>query len=115
MAEPSLLVDRRAGYRMITLNRPARLNAFDEAMHRALAAAVAECEADPSCRTLLLTGAGRGFCAGQDLTERVAQPDTQQDVGGAHLELPLGHASAFHQDLRDLPVVRRAVDRPAAG
>jgi len=83
MAEPPLLVDRRAGYRMITLNRPARLNAFDEAMHRALAAAVAECEADPSCRAVLLTGAGRGFCAGQDLTARVAQPDGQQDVGGA--------------------------------
>jgi 2-(1,2-epoxy-1,2-dihydrophenyl)acetyl-CoA isomerase len=83
MAEPPILVDRRVGYRMITLNRPARLNAFDEAMHRGLAEAIAECESDLSCRAVLFTGAGRGFCAGQDLSERVAQPDGQQDVGGA--------------------------------
>jgi 2-(1,2-epoxy-1,2-dihydrophenyl)acetyl-CoA isomerase len=82
MAEPPLLVDRRAGYRIITLNRPSRLNAFDEAMHRALAGAIAECETDPSCRAVLFTGAGRGFSAGQDLTEQVA-PDGQKDVGGA--------------------------------
>src|SRR5262249_8054832 len=72
MEEQPILVERRAGYRVITLNRPQRLNAFTEAMHQALRRAIAEAEADDECRALLLTGAGRGFCAGQDLNERVA-------------------------------------------
>ncbi len=71
MDEAPILVDRRDGYRVITLNRPQRLNAFNEAMHGALKAALDEAEADVACRALLLTGAGRGFCAGQDLSDRV--------------------------------------------
>ncbi|MBV9079435.1 MAG: 2-(1,2-epoxy-1,2-dihydrophenyl)acetyl-CoA isomerase [Methylobacteriaceae bacterium] len=66
MDEP-ILVERREGWRVVTLNRPASLNAFDGAMHEALAAALEEAAADTTCRALLLTGAGRGFCAGQDL------------------------------------------------
>jgi 2-(1,2-epoxy-1,2-dihydrophenyl)acetyl-CoA isomerase len=52
----------------ITLNRPDVLNAFNQEMHRALAAALEEARA-PDVRTVVLTGAGRGFCVGQDLTE----------------------------------------------
>ena len=74
MDEAPILVDARAGYRIVTLNRPQRLNAFNEVMHRALSVALDEAEADESCRALLLTGAGRGFCAGQDLADRVPQP-----------------------------------------
>src|SRR5262245_58658196 len=69
-----VLVERRAGYRVITLNQPQRLNALTEAMHPALKQALAEAEDDEDCRALLLTGTGRGFCAGQDLNERVT-PD----------------------------------------
>jgi 2-(1,2-epoxy-1,2-dihydrophenyl)acetyl-CoA isomerase len=69
--EESILVEKRAGYRVITLNRPQRLNAFTTSMHQVLAAAVAEAEADAACRALLLTGAGRAFSSGQDLNERV--------------------------------------------
>ena len=54
----------------LTLNRPDRLNAFDEAMHVAMATALDRAAADPDCRAILLTGAGRGFCAGQDLAAR---------------------------------------------
>jgi 2-(1,2-epoxy-1,2-dihydrophenyl)acetyl-CoA isomerase len=71
MNEHPVLVETREGYRIITLNRPQRLNAFTEDMHKALAAAVAEAEADESCRALLLTGAGRAFSSGQDLSERI--------------------------------------------
>jgi 2-(1,2-epoxy-1,2-dihydrophenyl)acetyl-CoA isomerase len=71
MDDNSILVDRKPGYRVITLNRPQRLNAFTTAMHQLLAAAVAEAEADESCRALLLTGSGRAFSSGQDLNERV--------------------------------------------
>jgi 2-(1,2-epoxy-1,2-dihydrophenyl)acetyl-CoA isomerase len=59
--------ERRAGWRLITLYRPDNLNAFDGAMHQSFAAALAEAAADPACRAVLLTGAGRGFCAGQEL------------------------------------------------
>src|SRR5438105_12350300 len=64
----TILVERRAGYRVITLNRPDRLNALTPEMGDALVAALGEAEADAGCRAVLLTGAGRGFCAGQDLS-----------------------------------------------
>jgi 2-(1,2-epoxy-1,2-dihydrophenyl)acetyl-CoA isomerase len=67
----TILVENFPGYRRITLNRPERLNALTVEMAAALSAALDEAEADKSCRALLLTGAGRGFCAGQDLTEIV--------------------------------------------
>jgi 2-(1,2-epoxy-1,2-dihydrophenyl)acetyl-CoA isomerase len=64
-----LLAEDREGYRVLTLNRPGKLNAFDAALHAALQAALEEAGRDPACRAILLTGAGRGFCAGQDLAE----------------------------------------------
>lgn len=66
-----LIVDRRDGWVMLTLNRPDRLNSFNEELHLALRAALDDAAADESCRAVLLTGAGRGFCAGQDLSARV--------------------------------------------
>ena len=83
MDEKPVLVDLREGYRVITLNRPQRLNAFNEAMHVALAAALEEAQADGSCRAVLLTGAGRGFCAGQDLADRALAQGGVIDTGGA--------------------------------
>lgn len=64
-----LLVEQRDGIRILTLNRPTKLNAFDGALHAALLAALEEAGRNPACRVVLLTGAGRGFCAGQDLAE----------------------------------------------
>ena len=63
-----ILVESRPGYRLITLNRPERLNALTVEMADGLMAALDGAQADPECRAVLLTGAGRGFCAGQDLT-----------------------------------------------
>ena len=80
MSEASILVERAAGYHAITLNRPDRLNAFDEDMHRELMRALLDAEADPECRALLLTGAGRGFCAGQDLSKRMFEPGVVPDL-----------------------------------
>ena len=62
-----ILIDNRGAWRVVTLNRPDRLNAFNEPMHRALAKALDDAAEDIGCRAVLLTGAGRGFCAGQDL------------------------------------------------
>ena len=81
MEEKPILVERRAGYRVITLNRPQRLNAFNEAMHQALKRALVEAEEDDDCRALLLTGAGRGFCAGQDLNDRLSKPGETMVLG----------------------------------
>jgi 2-(1,2-epoxy-1,2-dihydrophenyl)acetyl-CoA isomerase len=65
-----VLVSIEGGIERITLNRPDKLNAFNLDMHRALAAAMDRAEADPAVRCLLVTGAGRGFCAGADLAGR---------------------------------------------
>jgi 2-(1,2-epoxy-1,2-dihydrophenyl)acetyl-CoA isomerase len=66
-----------AGVLTITLNRPDVLNAFNREMHRALAAALRDAQAD-DVRAVVLTGAGRGFCVGQDLTEFRESPG---DIG----------------------------------
>src|SRR5216684_2179928 len=68
----NLLFERADGVATITLNRPDKLNAFTTELHRELAAALDAIEGDGSIRAVLLTGAGRGFCAGQDLGERAA-------------------------------------------
>ena len=82
MDETPILVERRAGYRIVTLNRPQRLNAFTEAMHGELKRALDEIADDETCRALLLTGAGRGFCTGQDLNDRLAKPGETVVLGG---------------------------------
>jgi 2-(1,2-epoxy-1,2-dihydrophenyl)acetyl-CoA isomerase len=70
MSENVVIHEKRDGYAVITLNRPDRLNSFNEAQHHALRAALDDCEKDADCGAILLTGAGRGFCAGQDLSDR---------------------------------------------
>ncbi len=75
-----VMVDIREGYRVLTLNRPDRLNSFTAAMQTALMAALVASEADKTCRALILTGAGRGFCAGQDLSDGVFTPGETPDL-----------------------------------
>ena len=58
------------GVLRLTLNRPEKLNAFNEEMHMALRAGLQRAHEDTSIRAVLLTGAGRAFCAGQDLGDR---------------------------------------------
>jgi 2-(1,2-epoxy-1,2-dihydrophenyl)acetyl-CoA isomerase len=67
-AEP-ILVERRADHHVITFHRPDKLNAFDHRMHEAFHAALDGARDDASCRALLITGAGRAFCVGQDLAD----------------------------------------------
>ncbi len=112
MADATILVEKRTGYRVITLNRPDRLNAFNETMHAELRAALDDIERDESCRALLMTGAGRGFCAGQDLADRLAKPG-EQTVLGSTLEQ---HYNPLVRRLRALPFpVVGAVNGVAAG
>jgi 2-(1,2-epoxy-1,2-dihydrophenyl)acetyl-CoA isomerase len=112
MDETPILVERKAGYRVVTLNRPQRLNAFTEAMHQALKRALDEAEGDPDCRALLITGAGRGFCAGQDLNDRLSKAGETPVLGGA-LET---YYNPLVRKLRALPFpVVAAVNGVAAG
>ena len=107
-----VLVERCAGYRVITLNRPKQLNAFNEAMHQALKRALTEAEEDGDCRALLLTGAGRAFSAGQDLHERMSK-DGKVTVGASELET---YYNPLVRKLRALPFpVVAAVNGIAAG
>ena len=81
MPAPTVIHDRRDGYQVLTLNRPDRLNAFNDELHAALREALASCAAEDECRAVVLTGAGRGFCAGQDLSNRVNMGDERPDLG----------------------------------
>ena len=69
MSEPQVLFEQRAAVACITLNRPQALNSFTRAMHHELWAALDRAEGDAQIRALVITGAGRGFCAGADLSE----------------------------------------------
>ena len=68
-------IERRGSVAVVSLARPQSLNAFDAALRRDLLLAVREVNGDDSVRVVILTGAGRAFCAGADLTETVSQDE----------------------------------------
>ncbi len=108
---PCVLVSTEASVMTITLNRPDKLNAFVTDMHGLLREAMSQAESDASIRAVLLTGAGRGFCAGQDLAERDMN-DPNLDLGGG-LEK---NYNPFIRRMRALPKpVICAVNGIAAG
>ena len=74
MSYENILFESDGGIARLTLNRPDRLNSFTDAMHAEVRDALAQVQSDASLRVLLLTGAGRGFCAGQDLADRAVAP-----------------------------------------
>ena len=80
MGEPLLMV-LDGPVLTVTLNRPEKLNSFNEALHLALQGAVDRMERDSAVRAVLLTGAGKGFCAGQDLGDRNVSADQALDLG----------------------------------
>lgn len=81
MPNNTLLVEHKNAVCVITLNRPEKLNSFNSEMHRELAAELQKIAGDKDCRVLVITGAGRAFCAGQDLSERTFEPGGDIDVG----------------------------------
>ncbi len=70
----TVVYEERGAVALVTLNRPEALNSFTRQMHRELWAALDQAEANPAVRALVLTGAGRGFCAGADLAEFDFEP-----------------------------------------
>jgi 2-(1,2-epoxy-1,2-dihydrophenyl)acetyl-CoA isomerase len=111
MSEAPILFADAGAVRTLTLNRPAALNSFTEAMHAMLRDALDAAAANPDVRCVVLTGAGRGFCAGQDLNDGgLAGGDA--DVGDVveRLYRPLALR------IRSMPVpVLAAVNGVAAG
>jgi 2-(1,2-epoxy-1,2-dihydrophenyl)acetyl-CoA isomerase len=114
MSEPPILVTRSGAVCTITLNRPVALNSFNAAMHGLLLPALDAVAVDTSLRAVVITGAGRAFCAGQDLADpgMVASPGTPVDVGAV--------IEAYYRPLanriRSMPVpVLAAVNGVAAG
>lgn len=79
----TILFDCQNGIARLTLNRPDKLNSFTEEMHAELRTALDHIQGDSSVRVLVLTGAGRGFCAGQDLGDRAMQINAgdKPDIG----------------------------------
>jgi 2-(1,2-epoxy-1,2-dihydrophenyl)acetyl-CoA isomerase len=115
VSESLILQSQNGAVRVLTLNRPSALNSFNGEMHEQLRAALDEAAADTSVRCVLLTGAGRAFCAGQDLSDPLVAPDASQppkDLGVA-IER---HYAPLVRRLRGMPVpVVVAVNGVAAG
>ena len=114
---PAVLTSRpRDGVLRIELNRPDRLNAMTAGMVGELHAALDEADADAACRVVVLTGAGRGFCAGLDL-DGYGVPPGAPDEGAAHRTLRMQrHIATLTQRIRRLPQpVIAQVNGAAAG
>jgi 2-(1,2-epoxy-1,2-dihydrophenyl)acetyl-CoA isomerase len=111
MSEP-ILASRKGNVTTLTLNRPERINAFNAEMHARLRAAIAGV-AEDGTRCLVITGAGKGFCAGQDLSDRVRKPgDPPPDLGESLDE----RYNPLIRSLKALPMpVIAAVNGIAAG
>lgn len=113
MPEPSVLSDLIDGVLTLTLNRPGVLNSFDREMALALQDGLARAAGDAAVRAVMLTGAGRAFCAGQDLAAVLPAP------GGAPADLGVIVRECYNPIVRALvrlekPVVA-AVNGVAAG
>ncbi|MFM2085579.1 MAG: hypothetical protein RLZZ237_448, partial [Pseudomonadota bacterium] len=77
MSYQNILFTIEQGIATLTLNRPDKLNSFTQAMHEEVRDAIGRVNADTSVRVFVLTGAGRGFCAGQDLSDRAVEPGSK--------------------------------------
>jgi 2-(1,2-epoxy-1,2-dihydrophenyl)acetyl-CoA isomerase len=113
MSYEAILFTIENGVAVLTLNRPDRLNSFTQAMHLEVRDALEKLQADQSVRVLVLTGAGRGFCAGQDLGDRAVSPGSPGVDLGESVEK---FYAPLVMTLRSLPLpVICAVNGVAAG
>jgi 2-(1,2-epoxy-1,2-dihydrophenyl)acetyl-CoA isomerase len=116
-AEALVLVTQQGAVRTLALNRPKALNSFTGPMHAQLAAALDAAAADVSVRCLVLTGSGRGFCAGQDLSDPAVAPDLSENGQMPDISVVLDTVyRPLLRRLRRFPVpVIAAVNGVAAG
>ncbi len=115
MSEALVLVRQDSAVRTLSLNRPAALNSFNGELHGALRAALSEAAADVGVRCVVLTGAGRGFCAGQDLSDPLLSAHPGNPAQGLNDVLVRFYKPLILQ-LKAMPVpVLAAVNGVAAG
>ncbi len=113
MPNDHLMIERREnGVVVATLNRPEVLNALSEQIRSGLRELAAELNGDPGARALVITGAGRGFCSGADLSNREARVAAEAEPGLQSTQLRYGFAAELQQ--LELPVIA-AVNGAAAG
>ena len=93
MSYSTITLEKDQGIRILTLNRPDRLNAINYQLATELDKVLTEIEEDNEARTVILTGAGRGFCAGADIKD-LADPNAKP--------LPIGKRYTFFNKLEDL-------------
>jgi enoyl-CoA hydratase/carnithine racemase len=116
MAEPLLVEDPAEHVRLLTLNRPDKLNAMTSELCEALHEELRRTATDRTCRVVILTGAGRGFCAGLDLAGYGAAPGNDGTDESRDRLANQEHMSRLILELRALPQpVIAAVNGPAAG
>ena len=113
MTDAPLLVERRDGVVRLTLNRPARLNCVDRDLNHRLRDTLDDLAVDRDLRVVVLTGAGRAFCTGQDLAERHADLQSGMPDLGDALELGFNRIVSTIRAL-EVPVIA-AVNGVAAG
>ncbi len=116
MTESTVLYSTQGAVAQVTLNRPQALNSFTRRMHQELWSALDRAEADASIRALVLTGAGRGFCAGADLAEFDFEPGpdlVQRADPGPVIDQAFNPTARRLQNLR-MPTIA-AVNGVAAG
>ncbi len=117
MEEPLVRVSQSVSVRTLALNRPQALNSFTAAMHAELRTALDAAAADRSVRCVVVTGTGRGFCAGQDLADPSVAPG--RDGGGAAADVGAAierYYKPLALRIRSMPVpVVAAVNGVAAG
>jgi enoyl-CoA hydratase/carnithine racemase len=117
MSYSEILLDVADGVALVTLNRPERLNAYTPTMGRELGEAFAACDVDDGVRAIVVTGAGRGFCAGADLArgegsfDRAASAEYHAPPPDRPWEKP--HRPVAPWDVRK-PIIA-AINGPAVG
>ncbi len=102
----SIALDCNAGVATLTLARPERLNSFTVAMHGEVRAALEQIRTDDAVRCLILTGAGRGFCAGQDLQDRAVVPSDSPN------RAPVDLGASIESYYKPLVLALRALPMP---
>lgn len=113
MSFEHILFTIEQGVATLTLNRPEQLNSFNAQMHKEVREALKQVRQNPEVRCLLITGSGRGFCAGQDLGDRNVAPGAAAPDLGESIEK---NYNPLIRSLRDLPMpVICAVNGVAAG
>ena len=117
MSEPTILSAQSGSVLTLTLSRPQALNSFTGAMHAELMGALNGAADNTTVRAIVLTGAGRGFCAGQDLSDPAVAPDPTPGAAPRDLGTVVQQTWApLVQRIRSLPVpIVCAVNGVAAG